>query len=516
MMLSQSKYLIITCCFILLFNVSCAREEENLPVVETYAGQYRPQIHFSSKYNWINDPNGLVYHDGEYHLFFQHNPFGSGWGYMSWGHAVSSDLIHWKQLNVVMKPDAHGDIFSGCVVVDKNNTAGFGTDALIAVYTSAGSSQAQSIAFSVDKGRTFIKYRDNPVLDNPGRPDFRDPKVFWYAPSQQWIMSLATGQTISFYRSPDLKNWTKLSEFGVGVGSHDGVWECPDIFPLKFADEIKWVLLVSINPGAPNGGSGTQYFIGNFNGTSFSSDSAPYPLWVDYGKDNYAGITWENIPESDGRRIQIAWMNNWQYAGAIPTYSSGGNGARSSMTLPRELSIEKHVEGYFYLRNKVVTEIEGIATEWTNIPGENVAVGLEKQYLLNIGNEKSYHLRLTTTLTEEQVFTLSLQNDNNDESKIQINKKKNQVNFYRNNSGEVNFSGLFSGMSSGPLNNNSESITLDIYVDQSSIEIVANDGELTLTHQVFPSSLYNKIKVSVNTGTSFFSVKYRTLNSIWK
>ncbi len=502
---------------ITFFFLSCTHDTEpsvNNTNEEAYNSAYRPQIHFSSKYNWINDPNGLVYFDGEYHLFFQHNPFGSGWGYMSWGHAVSTDLIHWTQLNVALKPDTHGDVFSGSVVIDKNNTAGFGENAMIAIYTSAGSSQAQSIAFSTDRGRTFIKYRDNPILKNPGKPDFRDPKVFWHELTQQWIMSLATGQTISFYRSLNLKEWTKLSEFGLGIGAHDGVWECPDLFPLMFEGKTKWVLLLSINPGAPNGGSGTQYFIGDFNGTTFTADALSYPMWLDYGKDNYAGITWDNIPELDGRRILISWMNNWEYAGSIPQYSTGSNGSRSSMTLPRELTLGKNSQGYLVLKNKVISEINNIASSWTTIADEQISI--EKNYSLNLGGKKAYQIHLSCELMQEQILTLSLMNDSNNISRILIDKLNQRISFFRNNSGMVSFSGQFSGSSYASFVNSNSQVTLDIYVDQSSIEVFVNDGELSLTNQVFPKSIYNKISIVPSLGIVSINAKYRVFDSIWQ
>ena len=493
---------------------SCVNEEDiNVIIDKGYSGLFRPQIHFSSKYNWINDPNGLAYHNGEYHLFFQHNPFGSRWGYMSWGHAVSTDLIHWKQLNVALKPDALGDIFSGCVVIDKNNTAGFGKDAMIAIYTSAGSSQSQSIAFSTDNGRTFIKYRNNPVLSNPGRPDFRDPKVFWYEPSGQWIMSLATGKTISFYQSTDLKTWAKLSEFGSGIGAQGGVWECPDLFPLKFEDETKWILLVSLNPGAPNGGSGTQYFIGEFDGVNFIVDPLSYPLWFDYGKDNYAGITWDNIPEKNGRRIQIAWMNNWEYAGVIPTYSSGGNASRGSMTLPRELYLIKNKQGDFELRNKVISEINTIGTEWITLFEADLST---QDIVLEIpGTPQAYHLQLKTFLLENQILTLSLVNESNEESQIKILVPENLIIFNRNKSGNVSFSRNFSELSFCPFVIESDTSILDIYVDQSSVEIIVNDGMRAITNQVFPMSIYNKIILSSNIDSGTTLLKYRAFSSIW-
>lgn len=500
-----------------LFICSCENEAEidtDKQLSFDYAGKYRPQIHFSSKHNWLNDPNGLVYFDGEYHLFYQYNPFGSGWGFMSWGHAVSTDLIHWEQLNVAMRPDALGDIFSGCAVIDKNNTAGFGENAMVALYTSAGKTQTQSIAYSTDKGRTFIKYSKNPVLKNPGRPDFRDPKVFWHEATNKWVMSLATGRTISFYESPNLKEWTKISEFGFDMGAQGGIWECPDLFPLMIEGKVKWVLLVSVNLGAPNGGSGTQYFIGDFNGKDFIADKSTYPKWLDFGKDNYAGITWDNIPASDGRKIQIAWMNNWDYAGKIPTFSDGTNGSRGNMTLPRELTLGKNKQGEIILLNKVVAEIEKIASEWETVSNGNFEN--EKEFEIDLQNKKAYHLQLTTNLSKEQVLSISLKNSKGELSTIEINNQSERIYFDRKNSGEISFSDLFGNLSYGPFPYNSDRVILDLYVDQSSIELVANDGVLTLSNLVFPSSTYNQIKLKINAGSIPLYIKTRTLASIWE
>lgn len=497
--------------------VSCGNENEpvvNQQVDEAYTGKYRPQIHFSSKYNWINDPNGLVYFDGEYHLFFQHNPYGSNWGFMSWGHAVSTDLIHWTQFNVVMRPDGLGDIFSGSIVIDKDNTAGFGENAMIAIYTSAGSKQTQSIAFSTDKGRTFVKYRDNPVLQNPDIPDFRDPKVFWHNQTNKWIMSLATGQTVTFYSSNNLKEWTKLSDFGNNIGAHNGVWECPDLFPLPFEGKTKWVLLVSVGSGASNGGSGTQYFIGDFDGKTFTADQLIYPLWLDYGKDNYAGITWDNIPEADGRKIQIAWMNNWEYAGDIPTYSTGSNASRSGMTLPRELTLTKNNQGLVYLKNKVISEINNIASEWKSLSNETMETS--KSFSMEMGNDKAYHLQIKSTLTKEQILTCSLLNATGDTCVAQMNNVRERIYFHRNKSGNVSFSSKFANSSFAPFVYTSNEITFDLYVDQSSVELFANDGEITFTNQVFPKSIYDQLKIQINAGSAPLMIKYRTLKSIWK
>ena len=494
---------------VLVSFVSCDTDEPTIPTTNNeYSEQYRPQIHFSAKRNWINDPNGLVYFDGEYHLFYQHNPLGPEWGNMSWGHAISTDLIHWKQLNVALMPDDLGDIFSGCAVIDKNNTAGFGNNAMVAIYTSAGKVQSQSIAYSTDKGRTFTKYSANPVLANPGIADFRDPKVFWHNESNQWIMSLATNQTISFYGSANLKSWTRLSEFGNGIGSHGGVWECPDLFPLSTENGKKWVLLVS-NSGAPNGGTGTQYFIGNFDGTNFTAEDAPYPLWLDYGKDNYAGVTWDNIPENDGRRLHIGWMNNWQYANNIPVFNIAPKGARGSMTLVRELKLGMHPEGYFLLKNKVVSEVESIANDWKTIVDEAFT---SKTVALNTGNKKAYQLQLIGKTSDSETLSLKLSNSKNEFCSITIDARK--LIFKRSDSGIVNFADAFSGNSESPVFGSTNPVLLDIYVDQSSVEIFVNDGTISLTNLVFPSSLYDVLTVESN--NSHVNTKFRTFNSIWE
>ncbi|CAF4628244.1 unnamed protein product, partial [Rotaria sp. Silwood2] len=280
---------------------------------------HRPKIHFSPKAHWMNDPNGMVYNNGTYHLFFQYNPFSSIWGPMHWGHATSSDMIHWKEQPIAIYPDSLGTIFSGSAVVDKNNTAGFaknGKMPLVAIYTQhneagekAGNNdfQNQSIAYSNDDGKTWIKYSGNPVIKNPGIKDFRDPKVMWYEAQKKWLMTLATKDRITFYSSKDLKNWIKESEFGETIGAHDGVWECPDLFSMDDNGKKVWVLIVNLNPGGPNKGSATQYFVGNFDGSTFIPFNTTIK-WIDYGPDEYAGITWSN---TGNRKIFLGWMSNW-------------------------------------------------------------------------------------------------------------------------------------------------------------------------------------------------------------
>ena len=315
---------------------------------------HRPAFHFTPKTGWMNDPNGMVYYEGEYHLFYQYYPDSTVWGPMHWGHAISRDLVSWEHLPIALYPDSLGLIFSGSAVVDWKNTSGFGINGkppLVAMFThhlmrgeKAGRHdfQYQSLAYSNDKGRTWTKYAGNPVIPNTNAiHDYRDTKVFWYAPDQKWVVVLAAGDHIMLYNSPNLKDWTYLSSFGKDLGAHGGVWECPDLFPLKVqgTTQEKWVLIQNMNPGGPNGGSAAQYFIGDFNGKSFILDAqltGDLPLWLDHGRDNYAGVTWSDVPAADGRRLFIGWMSNWDYAQVVPTKSW-----RSAMTLPRQLVLAK-------------------------------------------------------------------------------------------------------------------------------------------------------------------------------
>ena len=353
----------------------------------TYQEQYRPQYHFTPASNWMNDPNGMVYHDGEYHLFYQYNPFGDRWGHMSWGHAVSPDLLHWEHLPVAI-PESEGVMaFSGSAVVDWNNTSGFGTadePPLVAIYTGhTGERQSQYLAYSTDRGRTWTVYDGNPVLDI-GLKDFRDPKVFWHDEQERWVMVVALPDQyrVSFYASPDLKEWTHLSDFGpaAAVG---GIWECPDLFQLPVdgdPDNTRWVLIVNLNPGSMAGGSGTQYFIGDFDGTHFTAEAPAAgttsegmameaALWADYGKDFYAAVSWSDIPEEDGRRIWLGWMSNWQYANDIPT-----SPWRSAQSIPRTLELRTTPEGLRMVQ-RPVEELQTLRGEIRRIGSRSLPEG---------------------------------------------------------------------------------------------------------------------------------------------
>lgn len=458
-----------------------------------YDETYRPSFHFTPPYGWMNDPNGMVYLDGEYHLFYQYNPYGATWGNMHWGHAVSTDLTSWTYLPVAIGPDSLGTIFSGSAVIDKNNTAGFGQNALVAIYTSAGAVQSQSIAYSTDKGRTFTKYEGNPVIPNDGIPDFRDPKVFWHDASNQWVMSLATKQTITFYGSPNLKEWTRLSEFGEGIGGHGGVWECPDLFPLTYQGKTKWVLLVSINPGGPNGGSATQYFIGNFDGKSFKPDALPYPLWLDYGRDNYAGVTWSDIPESDGRKIFIGWMSNWDYANQVPSVNF-----RSAMTVPRELKLTSN-GSHLILTNYPVKEVENLRANNVNSIGN---FEVEKEHLvekLQENNDGTYEVEFTLTPSTTNLFGFALENSKNEKLAVKFDKNSKQITMDRKNSGLTAFKDNYPSEMVAPLVVRND-YRIRILVDKASVELFVNQGETVLTSVVFPTEAYNQLRFSAENG----------------
>ncbi|MDD4993210.1 MAG: GH32 C-terminal domain-containing protein [Paludibacter sp.] len=469
-----------------------------------YNETYRPQFHFSPEHGWMNDPNGMVYLDGEYHLFYQYNPYGSMWGNMSWGHAVSTDMVSWTYLPTALTPDSLGAIFSGSAVVDVNNTAGFGKNAIVAIFTSCGKTQQQSIAYSTDKGRTFTKYAHNPVLPNPGITDFRDPKVSWNEAANQWVMTLATKQTVTFFGSPNLKEWTKLSEFGEGIGSHAAVWECPDLFPMTYQGKTKWVLIVSLNPGGPNGGSATQYFIGNFDGKTFKPDALPYPLWLDYGRDNYAGVTFNNIPKTVGRRIFMGWMSNWDYANQVPTKDF-----RSANTTPRELTIVNN-GNHLILSSYPVKELNSLKGKIWEKPNlvvekESIAIDLLKD------NNGSYEIEMTIKPESADVFGFSLNNSKNETLKFNFNNTTGFVSIDRKKSGLTDFNDRFAMGMNAPLLKK-DAYRIRLLVDKASAELFINEGEITMTTLFFPTESMNQLKFYSQAGK--FSVENIKINNI--
>lgn len=442
--------------------------------------KFRPAYHHTPQYGWMNDPNGMFYlesspgaSDGEWHLCYQWNPYGSQWENMTWGHSVSRDLIHWEPLPTAIEPDAIGTIFSGSCVVDKNNTAGYGKNAIIAFYTSAGESQTQSMAYSTDGGRTFKKYEKNPVIVSD-KPDFRDPHLFWHQETQKWIMLLAVGQEMHIYSSANLKDWTYESAFGREYGNHDGVWECPDLMPLpvRGTGQQKWMLLCNINPGGPFGGSATQYFVGQFDGHQFTCESKPeVTKWMDYGKDHYATVTFDNAPEN--RRVAIVWMSNWQYAGAVPTKQF-----RSANALPRDLDLFT----------------DGTETYCGVVPSKEVDV-LRGAKIKQPTNECEIVVDVKGSME------LTLSNAKGEQVVMRYDAQKQTFAMDRKQSGDVSFSEAFPVETVAPTHGALKQLRL--FIDHSSIEAFATDGKMAMTNLVFPSEPYNIIKVKGGKATIY-------------
>lgn len=454
---------------------------------------YRPVYHFSPVFGWTNDPNGMYYKDGEWHLSFQYNPYGTTHGNMHWGNAVSKDLVSWENLPLVIAPDELGAIFSGSAVVDHNNTAGFGKDAVVGIYTSAGASQRQSIAYSIDNGRTFTKYENNPVLADPQQRDFRDPKVNWI--DGKWVMSLAVGDVIRFYGSKNLKEWTLLSEFGRGVGSHAAVWECPDLMKMSYNGKDKWVLLVSINPGGPNGGSVTQYFIGDFDGTRFKEDNLPYPLWLDMGEDNYAGVTFGNMED---RHVFMGWMSNWWYSNQTPTRYF-----RNSMTIPRDLSL-KHNGKHLILASTPSPEIFNARASEKKIGDFNVAGEWTMDQIL-ADNNGAYEIDFTVVPESGKNLTMSLQNTKGEKASFSFDFEGLMLTLDRSKSGLTDFSPKYvTSDIKTPLVKRSE-YRIQLFVDRMSTEMFVNDGDVVFTNCVFPTENLNSLVFNSESGN--FSIK---------
>ena len=422
---------------------------------------YRPVYHHTPLWGWMNDPNGLFYKDGVWNLYFQYNPYGSTWENMTWGHATSRDLVHWQYEGTPIEPDALGTIFSGSAVVDSANTAGFGKNAIVAMYTSAAESQTQSLAYSTDGGRTFTKYSDNPTL-TAKEPDFRDPKMIWNEATNEWNLVMATGQKMNFYSSKDLKNWKYESSFGEGYGCHKGVWECPDLIQMANG---KWVLFCNINPGGPFGGSATQYFVGQWDGHQFTCESKPeVTKWMDYGKDHYATVTFSNAP--DGRHVALPWMSNWQYAAVVPTkqYRSG-NG------IPRDLGI--FTDGNEdYLSVKPSPEIMKAFSKKAQSLGDACMVevsGLRRNATIELSNGKG-----------ERVV-------------MRYDAAENSFSVDRMKSGQTDFSDVFASVTTAPTHGKVSRVL--IFIDKSSVEVFDADGKFALTNLVFPTKPYDRITV---------------------
>ena len=428
--------------------------------------QYRPVYHHTPAWGWMNDTNGMFYKDGVWHLYFQHNPYGSQWENMTWGHSTSTDLVNWTFQGDPIEADAWGTIFSGSAVVDHQGTAGFGKGAVVAMYTSAGENQTQSLAYSTDNGQTFTKYAGNPVVTS-NTPDFRDPHVFWNDDIKRWNMIMAEGQHMNIYSSADLKDWKLESQFGAEYGNHGGVWECPDLMKMKVrgTDEYKWMLLCNINPGGPFGGSATQYFVGQFDGHKFTCESAPeVTKWMDYGKDHYATVTFDNAP--DGRRVAMAWMSNWQYANQVPTKQF-----RSANSVPRDLDLYEY-EGQTYC---------GVT------PSPELAAARPKKATKTL----SEACEMVVSLKGNATITLS--NDKGEQVVMTYDEKSRTFAMDRTKSGLCDFSDEFAALTVAPVHGKLSQLRL--FIDRSSIEAFDADGKMAMTNLVFPTRPYNKVTV---------------------
>jgi fructan beta-fructosidase len=451
--------------------------------------RYRPRFHFTPPAGWMNDPNGLVYFQGEYHLFYQHlSP-------LHWGHAVSVDLVHWTHLPIALYPDDLGDIWSGSVVVDAADSSGFfgGQPGLVAIFThhnaqsAPAGPQMQSIAYSHDRGRTWTKYVHNPVIPNPGVADFRDPKVFWHGPSGRWVMVVTfNGDRVRFYTSPDLKGWTLASEYGVGQGAHDGVWECPDLFELPVEGEegrTRWVLHVSLlrrGRGGATPRSEMQYFVGDFDGTTFINENpAGEALWSDYGRDNYAAVTWSDVPRADGRRLAIGWMNNWTYARRVPT-----NPWQGAMTIPRRLHLRQRPEGPRLAQTPIV-ELQCLRGQALHHVNRQIAPD-DPLRVAGIGD--AVEVRATFELETATECGLRIRTDPAQFTAVAYDAGNALLLVDRTYSGQTAFSPAFSGRQRAPLAPVQGRVALHIFADRSSIEVFGNDGEVVVTSLIFPDS----------------------------
>lgn len=430
-------------------------------VDERNTEKFRPVFHHTPPTGWMNDPNGLFYKDGVWHLFFQRNPYGSTWENMTWGHSTSTDLVHWQFQGDAIEPDALGTIFSGCAVVDSANTAGLGANAVIAYYTSAGKAQKQSMAYSTDNGNTFTKFEDNPILVSD-IPDFRDPHIIWYEPTKSWILIVSEKQHMKIFSSKNLKDWTFESDFGEGYGSHDGVWECPDLLDMGGGH---WILVCNINPGGPFGGSAAQYFTGSFDGHKFTCDSDPAEKkWMDWGKDHYATVTFSNVP--GGRHVAMPWMSNWQYAAQVPTKQY-----RSANGIARDL-------GYFEYEGKGYCSVK---------PSPEVLKAFEQKPRAGL----TAACRIDVQLKGNTVITLA--NSKGEMVSMTYNAKAETFTMDRTKSGDTSFSTDFPAVTTAPTYGKIK--TLQIFVDKSSIEAFDADGKMAMSNIVFPSEPYTRLTV---------------------
>ena len=519
--------------FLIFFALACGSQENtqfksadeiNQLPLDHYQETYRPQVHFSPISGWMNDPNGMIYYEGEYHLFYQHYPDSTVWGPMHWGHAISTDLIHWEHLPIALFPDSLGYIFSGSVVLDKANTTGLGTlekPVLVALFTyhnraieEAGGKdyKYQGLAYSSDKGRTWTKYLNNPVLPNLGQPDFRDPKVFWHKESRKWIMILAVRDHVELFGSGNLIDWKFLSRFGDQDGEHRGVWECPDLIPLKVegTNEYKWILIASINQGPANRGSCTQYFVGDFDGIKFINGASSSEVkWMDAGWDNYAGVTYANTQQLADRTIYQGWMSNWEYAIVTPTIKW-----RSAMTLPREINLLTDSVRFWIRQNPVI--------ELNNLRKDTLKVN---SFKLSGEQDWSKYLSITEPLLDIDIvlrksgqmssWYFLLSNEKNEELAFGFDEATEEYFVNREKATLLNFSTSYQSKHTAPRISSNNEMRVRVLLDQSSIEIFYDEGDVVFTEQLFPTQPFTRMSLtSPNTVLEVEGAVYH-LTSIW-
>ncbi|MCU0375577.1 MAG: glycoside hydrolase family 32 protein [Chitinophagaceae bacterium] len=495
--------------FLLAWALYACNGQRDTEANKMEANDYRPVAHFTPDSGWMNDPNGMVFYNGVYHLFYQYYPDSTVWGPMHWGHATSTNLLQWQRQPIKLFPDSLGYIFSGSAVVDSLNTSGFGKNGavpLVAIFTHHDAvkeklgkkdHQNQSLAYSLDNGKTWQKYAGNPVLKTPGLQDFRDPKVFWYAPAKKWVMALAAGDRIMFYSSPNLKDWNKTGEFGKDAGAHGGVWECPDLFVLPAATsngkaEEVWVLLVSINPGGPNGGSATQYFTGNFDGDNFIPHSTQ-TQWLDYGPDNYAGVTWSN---TGADKIFIGWMSNWAYGQQVPA-----TGWRSAMTFPRKLFAFKAAPNAGYQVGSLPLQA-GKVTPLQHAqqvkPGVPLTLFSEKNIMPLPG-------RLLIELDSVNDFSIKFANRQQQYVSFAYQASANRFIMDRGQSGQVQFHPDFGKQAVLPRFSGAPRLKLEFVVDRGSLEVFADNGWSVATMLCFPDSGFSLVELHSSKGLKVVS-----------
>lgn len=463
--------------------------------------KYRPAYHHTPLYGWMNDPNGMFYKDGIWHLYYQYNPYGSKWQNLSWGHSTSTDLVHWNHHPVAIQPDGLGMVFSGSCAIDRSSTAGYGKNAVVGLYTSADASQTQSLVWSDDNGETFRTYAANPVLTLES--EARDPNMFWDDDARQWVLVLAHAleHEMLIFTSPDMKKWTLQSSFGKGIGAQEGVWECPDLFrlPVEGSGEEKWVMLCNLNPGGPFGGSATQYFIGEFDGKTFKADvdaDGNIPTkWMDFGKDHYATVSWSDAP--GGRRTVIGWMSNWQYAAEVPTMQF-----RSANTLPREVRLFKAADGQIYLSSEPSPELTALRGS-LSLKVRKASVGRKSRtYVLPSANDGVCEIVFDVDARKSGAVEIELSNSDGGKVVMMYDAVAHTLSFDRTKSGVVDFSQDFPAVTVAPTFETDNRISLRIFIDRSSIEVFGNNGNFVMTNLVFPTIPYTRLSVSARGGNA--------------